>query len=241
MIGQLLRANSNHSGIFISKFYDSENEPFIIKKSATTDSSISALKEELKGIIWYSNNSNHNLFYSYIDLEDYFSLNLNYIKGEKRIYRNGYLTNLNYINKALVEYCEIWSKISSDKLYAHGDLGIDNIIFTDSAPIFIDWEHFCHSILPIGFDALNLIYEQLYFLMKNSTINDNVIKDINLKLEKLHSHGCLNMCFIKKPLLKLHELIYSNKDIWGKQISKLPILKFSQTQLKELDQLIYLH
>ena len=76
MIGQLLRANSNHSGIFISKFYDSKNEPFIIKKSASTDSSISALKEELKGIIWYSNNSNHNLFYSYIDLEDYFSLNL---------------------------------------------------------------------------------------------------------------------------------------------------------------------
>ena len=241
MIGYLFRVNSNNSGIFISTFYDSDNEPITIKKSAYTQSSISRLRRELKGVNWYSSFNKHNLFSSFIDLEDYFSLNLNYIKGEKADYRDGYLVNLNYIDKALIEYCEIWSNVPKDKLYSHGDFSLDNIVFTDDATVIIDWEHFSHSLLPIGFDALNLIYEQLYILINNRKINDSVIKDVNSKLKKLHSNECLDKCFFEKPLLKLHELIYLNKDIWGNQISKLPIMKITQSQLKELDKLIYLN
>jgi len=58
--------------------------------------------------------------------------------------------------------------------------------------------------------------------------------------KNLHAKKCLDKCFWKNPLLKLQELIYYNKDIWGNQISKLPVMKITDLQVKDLDQMIYL-
>ena len=240
MIGYLFRANSNNSGIYITKFYDSNNKSIIIKKSAFTKSSILRLRRELKGVSFYSSNTGDNLLSSYIDLPNYFSINFNYIEGKKVDYRNGYWINKNYIERAINKYCEIWSSSVSDNLFSHGDYSLDNIIFTDNSEIIIDWEHFSNSFMPIGFDALNLIYEQLYILMSKKKINDETIQNVNLMFKNLHAKKCLDKCFWKKPLLKLQELIYYNKDIWGNQISKLPVMKITDLQVKDLDQMIYL-
>ena len=105
MIGYLFRANSNDSGIYLSTIYDSNNKPIAIKKSAYTQSAISWLRRELKGINWYSDLSGNNVLSSYLDLENYFSLNFIYIMGEKANYSNGYWINRNYIDKALITYC----------------------------------------------------------------------------------------------------------------------------------------
>jgi len=241
MTNYLFRANNNDSGIYLCKVYGSENKIISIKKSANTQSAIIRLKREMKGLIWYSDYTGIEHLISCVDLENYFSLNIKFIKGDKADYRNGYWVNRDFIDKALVRYCEIWSNSVNPKIYSHGDFSLDNMIFTNEVPVFIDWEHFSNSILPIGFDALNLIYEQLYIYIKKNKLNENVINKVNHQLKTLYSYDCLNECFFKTPLIKLIELIETNKNIWGNQISKLPVMKITKAQVKEFDQKVYLN
>ena len=46
------------------------------------------------------------------------------------------------------------------------DLSIDNVISNKDGVHIIDWEHFSLEGAPFGFDAYNLLFEQLWFSMK---------------------------------------------------------------------------
>ena len=52
----------------------------------------------------------------------------------------------------------------------HGDLSLDNVIFSEKGPIFIDWEHFQENAAPLGFDSLYLLFESLWFESRNNNL-----------------------------------------------------------------------
>ena len=103
----------------------------------------------------------------------------------------------------------------------------------------IDWEHFSSTLIPKGFDALNLIYEQIYILMLNHKINHKVVSHANLMLKKLYDYDCLDKEYFKNPLKTTQGYITNNLEIWGEQVSKLPIMKIDHFQCVELDSAIH--
>ena len=108
MIKSLIRANSNNKGIFIVITYDKDLKPILLKKSSSSKESIKNLKNEVRGVEWYSGVSRKSFIKKTTNLEDYFSIDYEYVTGKKANFRKGYLHNLSYIEKAIKIYCELW-------------------------------------------------------------------------------------------------------------------------------------
>ena len=240
MISSLIRANANKSGIYLSLIYDIEYKPTYIKKSASEPASIKKLKNEIKGVTWYQANSEINQIHKITELAGYYSVFFKYFNGKKANFRDGYWLNRSYIERAIRGYCEIWSKLSKNENIIHGDYSIDNIIFTEEDLIIIDWEHFTYSNIPKGFDALNLIYEQVYILSLKQKLSSKIIYHANEMLKRLKFSDCLDKIFFNSPLDAMQESLSDNSHIWGKQLSKLPIMKFNKFECNNLDSKINL-
>jgi hypothetical protein len=240
VISSLIRANANESGVYLSLIYDEEQKPIFIKKSASSAKSIRKLKNEIRGATWYQTNSDINQISKIIELPNYYSIFFHFFNGKKANFRDGYWLNRSYIEKALQGYCEIWSKLSQHENVIHGDYSIDNLIFTENELIIIDWEHFTNINLPKGFDALNLIYEQIYILSLKNMVCSNVILHANEMLERLKVRHCLDKIFFNSPLHTMQQYFLDNSYIWGKQLSKLPIMKFNKAECNILDNKINL-
>lgn len=236
MLNYLFRANANNNGVYLSAIYDVDSNPVLIKKSSTTLSTISRLKKEVRGANWYAKISNEKLISQIIDLPSYYSVSFDYILGKKANYRFGYWKNRKFIEEGLKKYCEVWSKLSSNEIVIHGDYSLDNLIFGETNICIIDWEHFSESNIPIGFDALNLIYEQLYFLPSSKRLDDDILDHAISMLKKLNDLNCLDKKYWNTPLFTLRRFISSNSEIWGSQIHKLPVMKLSDIDVEKLDQ-----
>tara|TARA_B100000579_G_C22835666_1_gene858575 strand:- start:392 stop:1132 length:741 start_codon:yes stop_codon:yes gene_type:complete len=238
MIKHLSRINSNNSGIYVTKVFDKNGTAIELKKSSSRPDSINNLKKELVGAEWYSRISQNKLVTQVRELPLYYSLTFRYVDGYKANYRDGYIKNSIYIEKAISLYCEIWSQLSEDDLCVHGDFSIDNLIFAKKNPTIIDWEHFSKKSIPIGFDALNLIFEQLFFSRADEKINSKVINHIRIMLKKLKKYHCLGEEFLSCPLSKMRNIIIKNSEIWGNQITKLPVMKIKPEDISKLDRII---
>ena len=98
-----------------------------------------------------------------------------------------------------------------------------------------DWENFKHNSAPLGFDALNLIFEQtLIEYQINKTIN-NIAEKIKLLIELLVKNKSIDELFFHKPLNKIIDFVRNNRHIWGEQCEKLPILKFNKELVELVD------
>ncbi len=240
MISSLIRANAHNSGIYLSLIYDLELKPTHIKKSASAPVPITKLKNEIKGVSWYQAKTGINQISKIIELPSYYSVLFYFFSGKKADFRDGYWLNRSYIERALKGYCNIWSKLPNSENVIHGDYSIDNIIFTKDDLIIIDWEHFTQSNIPKGFDALNLIYEQIYILTLKQKISSKVICHANEMLKRLESSDCLDKKFFYAPLDTMQEYLSDNSHVWGAQLSKLPIMKFNKLECNNLDSKINL-
>tara|TARA_B100000941_G_scaffold265618_1_gene220308 strand:+ start:124 stop:858 length:735 start_codon:yes stop_codon:yes gene_type:complete len=239
MIKSLIRANSNNKGIFIVITYDKDLKPILLKKSSSSKESIKNLKNEVRGVEWYSGVSRKSFIKKTTNLEDYFSIDYEYVTGKKANFRKGYLHNLSYIEKAIKIYCELWSGLINEKTIIHGDFSLDNIIFNNEKSLVIDWEHFTDSEkIPLGFDALNLIYEQLFFVKQTKRLNKKIVNHAKSMLQYLAETKCLDEIYWRHPLSAMHELIINNKFIWKKQLNKLPIMMFEKDEVDRIDKYI---
>ena len=238
MIRYLSRINSNNSGIYITKVFDKNGTAIELKKSSSRLDSINNLKRELEGAEWYTRISENKLVTHVHELSSYYSLTFRYVDGYKVNYRNGYAKNFKYVEKAISLYCQIWSQLSANDSYVHGDFSMDNFIFGKENPTIIDWEHFSKKSIPIGFDALNLILDQLFFSGTDGIINSNVINHIRMMIKKLKKYHCLGEEFLISPLSEMRNIIINNSEIWGNQIKKLPVMKIKPEYILKLDQII---
>jgi len=241
MVNYLTRSNAHNSETFVSVVYKYDGNPIWIKKASSASAGIERLKNEVKGVEWYKDVSKVSYApYHIIDQREYFSVKFNFICGKKADYSIGYSENKSYIERVLVEYCRVWSKILSGDHVVHGDLSLDNVLFLDDGVVMIDWEHFSNAPIPIGFDMLNLVYEQLYMLSLRNGIDGNVVKDAKEMLFKLRTAGCLDKVFFERPLETLRHFILNNDVLWGEQLNKLPVMKFSRSQIDKLDNMIFI-
>ena len=116
---------------------------------------------------------------------------------------------------------------------------MDNIIFNNEKSLVIDWEHFTDSEkIPLGFDALNLIYEQLFFVKQTKRLNKKIVNHAKSMLQYLAETKCLDEIYWRHPLSAMHELIINNKFIWKKQLNKLPIMMFEKDEVDRIDKYI---
>tara|TARA_B110000008_G_C16878813_1_gene527970 strand:+ start:387 stop:1148 length:762 start_codon:yes stop_codon:yes gene_type:complete len=236
----LLR-NCQHGGdVFITVQFNSSGIPKNIYKSSSTLNGIQSLSNEVEGFKWYSSLNKKSMLATSVatSTEFYCKLRSNYIEGTKLFYYDGLSKNLKYIYLVISHYCKVWGFSAPNKELhnIHGDFSIDNVIFCDSLPIIIDWEHFNQSVAPIGFDALNLIFEQLWF-DKKKLHSDTLFETVKMIL-LLKSKKCLSPLFLENPLNKTINFILNNPSIWKGQAMKLPITKFSAKEIKKIDKII---
>jgi len=238
MLKSLIRVNSNNNKIYLTLLNDQKRNIKYVKKSSIDSKSIKKLKIEANGLEWYSNRINCNLINRVINIPTYYSIESKFISGDKISFKNGYWRNKEFIEIAIDKYSEIWGNLNSSDLVVHGDFSMDNLIFVGQEIFIIDWEHFSKTNIPVGFDGVNLIMEQLYFFLKKKHFNEEVIKHINLMFRKMKESKSLDKIFWNKPLHNLTTIIRNQKNIWGHQVNKLPVMQFSTKEVSLIDKLL---
>jgi len=235
----LLRNCQHGSDVYITMDYDSIGSPKHVYKSSSTFNGVQSLNNEIRGAKWYSSLNKSLLDISVAEeTEFYCKLKSTYINGITPLYYDGFSKNKKYIYLIISHYCKVWQASTPiNELYnIHGDLSIDNVIFNDSLPVIIDWEHFNEAIAPIGFDSLNLIFEQLWF--DDKKLNPDTLLELSEMLKLLKSKNCLSPIFWENPLKKTIDFISTHHNIWENQADKLPIKQFSDQEVIEIDSIL---
>jgi hypothetical protein len=192
---------------------------------------------EYEGTSWYEgqqkNLSNIKRYYS---SDNYSRIDLCRIKG-KHIDYNLPLTECeSYLNKCIDHYINIWPKKSI--VPCHGDLTLDNILFTNFTPIFFDWEHFYPQGEKWGFDIAYLIMSAAYL----SSYSDRVLSNNDsLVLRSLWGKLCDNGLseIISKQPIDYFCNVFDSSDHWRQIVDRSPHKLFPVRADKEFVQ--YLH
>ncbi len=242
---ELLRNCSNDTGVAVYLETDASRGKTIIK-SATTPEGIRNLQNELAGWNFYQKIRYPHIQYPLCEItqqrDSYLKIRIEFIEGIKSDYRKGLVKNAHLINKTIDHYYDIWPCNEGEKTSVNGDLSLDNIIYNNDGIHIIDWEHFTVDAGPWGYDAVYLLYENLWFGMKGrEEPSFEEIDIIGRNLIILKSTGRLSAEIINQPLSFLKKFILDNYKIWGEQLlirPKLPILFFTDSQISKIDNLV---
>lgn len=244
---ELLRNCSHGSEIatyLVSNLYSEEK----IIKVATTPTGVKNLESEVNGWNWYQGVrypcNIAPLCKATQKRGNYFKIEIEFIQGIKADYRKGLVKNSDSVKKAIEHYCHFWPYYPNALSPLHGDLSIDNIIYNSNGVHIIDWEHFSLSAAPWGFDALYLLFETLWFSMRERKLpTEREINIIGCNLKILNIKNRIDPQKIKYPLRFVINFIKNNSKLWGNQLSvfpnKLPIINFTAEQVSKIDDLIY--
>jgi len=155
---ELIRDSSHGNQISVIYLEDLE----IFRKISRNGKGRQLLQAEHKGIHWYAGRSvsKPNPLNSEIWDTDLFTrLDIEKVSGIHIDYNASLETIFPYVEKCLDHYLELWPRKVT--VPCHGDLTLDNVIFTDDAPIFFDWEHFSPEGECWGFDIAYLFLSAL--------------------------------------------------------------------------------
>lgn len=149
----------------------------IYRKVSYSSLGKSLINNEYQGTLWYEglkgNKSNIKRYYS---SDVYSRIDIFRIKG-KHINYNLSLTECEkYLDACIDHYIEIWPKGHTTP--CHGDLTLDNIMFSNTGPVIFDWENFYCKGETWGFDIAYLLmsavflpnYNQGYISKKDSSV-----------------------------------------------------------------------
>lgn len=231
---------------YISKDFSGEE---YIYKSSYTKFGIENLKKEIEGWCWYESRlKDEKIISSKICTMDYCTngymrIKIKYLAGYKGKYTNRFEKNFEIIRMFIEQYIKFWPYFEDGTSFMHGDMSIDNIIIIGKDIFVIDWEHFSKTHIPWGFDVLYLIFESLFFSVRNNNLpSRSEIKMVVKLIKLLNKNNQLPDEFIANPLSSIIEIIEKNIFLWGKQLvdfrDKLPILLMGKTQVNNIDLLI---
>jgi hypothetical protein len=234
--------NCSHKNDVATYYFEKNQEKAIIKASSTK-AGIEDIKREVEGWVWYQSKRYPNTNESFCKIiqsrENYIKIGIKYIEGHKENYLKGIVKNSQLIGDVIVHYCNIWCNNAESKVPLHGDLSIDNVINNKEGIHIIDWEHFSLSSAPFGFDAYNLLFEQLGLSMKGRKIPSKAELDILLdNIRLIRSASTETSVFFDRILSSVQDFIKTNSKLWNKQIYRLPVLDFNEESVKMIDKMI---
>lgn len=237
--------NCSH-GNEVATFYFEKNQEKNIIKSSSCQTGIEQIKQEVNGWNWYQSkrypNSKTNSCNITKSNENYIKIKIQYIEGYKEKYLKGIQKNAILVNNVVKHYCSIWQGYKENKFPLHGDLSVDNVITNKDGIHIIDWEYFSLDAAPFGFDAYNLLFEQLWFSMKGRKRPPKSEFDILLNnIRLIRSSSTESHSFYDQPLFSVQKFIKTNSKYWKDQIHRLPVLLFKEGQVEIIDKMIRLH
>ena len=239
----ILRNCLHSNDIFLIEENDKRGKSKTIIKSSSSIIGINSIKNELNGIEWYNNRGIEKLSITICtETPHYLRTKCLFISGVIYPYYQGFSKNEKHIKSIIAHYCNIWpkAKCKNGLFPIHGDFSMCNVIFgDDNRPIIIDWEHFRKNAAPLGFDALNLIFEQAWIEYEITNSIKNIIEKITLLIKYLNEQNAIDNRLLKFPLINTISFIKGNKEIWGMQINKLPILNFDNNLINIIDKNIF--
>jgi len=212
-------------------------------KSSSSTKGIRALRTEMDGYKWYLPHAMRPPRVSSRAVEEtYFAFVIDRVNGFKPDYRNGLLRNSDAVARTIRHYADVWTKsgqAGEERACSHGDLSLDNVIIREDAPFFLDWEHFTPDHFPVGFDAVYLLYECLWFeLAGEIRPRPDAWIFIRSQLDALRASGCLHTSFNQGPLERLLGLIRASPSPWGsleRCKKKLPPVRWTIEDARSLD------
>lgn len=224
-------------------FYFEKKQDKCIVKASSSQAGIEDIKQEVKGWRWYSSkryaDSKRELCKIVQSRENYIRINIQYIDGSKEKYVNGIKRNAGLINNIVKHYCDIWRVEEGNNPPLHGDLSIDNVIVNKDGVHIIDWEHFSLDGAPFGFDAYNLLFEQLWFSMKGRKKPErkelNILRD---NIRTIRASSGESSYFYDQPLFSVQKFIRTNHMLWKDQFYRLPVLLFNEEKVMIVDKMI---
>ena len=216
-----------------------------IRKSSAVAGGLDDLRREVAGVRWYNERCGERLVLS-VEREDarYMAIRYEALKGSKANYHFGYYHNRSAISSVIAHYCDVWgagdgTRAVGDRAPLHGDLSLDNVIFVDTEPVILDWEHFDVGGAPLGFDALYLLFECLWFEQRWIGVRRRSITHIAKMIGILRSRGCVDSTLLDHPLRAIVEFIRSHSQLWGPQLvafpAKLPVLLLESDVVAKID------
>lgn len=234
--------NCSHKNEIVVFYFEVNQEKGIIKASSS-HAGIEEIKQEVNGWRWYTAKRypdiKKELCRVIVSKENYIRIIIQYIEGPKGDYLKGIQKNALLINNAIGHYCNIWRGYEGNNPPLHGDLSIDNIITNEDGVHIIDWGHFSLAGAPFGFDAYNLLFEQLWFSMKGRKKPRK--EELNILLENIKRLRALSadfFYFYDEPLFSVQKFIRTNFMLWNGQAYRLPALLFNEEKVRIIDKMI---
>lgn len=244
---ELLRNCSHGSEIGSYLLTGNSTQSKKIVKVAYTHEGIVNLRHEIEGWSWYQQccNLQDRPFSCEVlqERDSFLKITIEFIEGEKPNYGIGLLGNAAILVETIKHYCSTWMSNNAMLAPIHGDLSLDNVIRNSEGIHIIDWEHFHLNGGPLGFDAVYLLMESLWFSMRNRKEPSHT--ELNLICEclsLLKANNKLAADLFGSPLHLIRNFIRTNADLWGTQLrnfpDKFPVLLFSEDQVSQIDRMI---
>jgi hypothetical protein len=165
------------------------------------------------------------------------SITIGYIEGRSPDYTKGLAPNESPVMRAVEHYCRVWERSGAGLSELHGDYSLGNIIFNEAGLHVTDWEHFSRSSAPWGFDALYLVLEVLWFgMQRRVSPSAGEARILSGSIKLLQQRGELEPDMRKTPVTFLKRFINEHSGLWGPQCYKFPILHFSDSQTRAIDE-----
>ena len=234
--------NCSH-GNEVATYYFEKNQEKYILKSSSCQGGIEQIGREVNGWSWYQSKRYPDAKTSLCNIiesnENYIQIKIQYIEGYNANYLKGIKKNYAVISNIISQYCNIWQGYKENRFPLHGDLSIGNLITNKYGIHIIDWEYFYLDRAPFGFDAYNLLFEQLWFSMKGRKRPTRSELDVLLdNIRLIRSSSTESNVFYDQPLLSVQRFIKANSGYWKDQIHRLPGLFLKPEQVSVVDKTI---
>lgn len=241
----IVRNCSHGSTTYVVEIVGGDGALRSIRKGSSVAEGIDDLRREVAGVRWYNERCGGRIGIAIErDDERYMAIRYEALKGSKAPYQLGYYRNRFAIATIIAHYCDVWGSGDGvrevrEPVPMHGDLSLDNVIVVDGEPVIIDWEHFAVGDAPLGFDALYLLFECLWFEQRWIGVRRRTIAHIVKMIEILRSRDCVDSALLEQPLRAIVDFIQSHSRLWAPQLvafpGKLPILLFGSDAVAKID------
>jgi hypothetical protein len=229
----LIRPSSHGNNVAV--IYISNGNFF--RKVSYKSSGRKYIDNEYSGFAWYSEIvSRKTLVKKYTHNENYSCIDIQKVEGGRADYRAGLTKNQDYIDLCIDHYLEVFPR--EKVVPCHGDLTLDNVIFSKNGAIFFDWEHFSLSGEAWGFDIAYLLMSSAFFpYYKQGSLPSKHIAIFRRLWGRLKENG-LRGDIATQPMTYFKQ-VFRSKNHWKKIISNSPNKLFPMWS--EDDFTAYLH